>query len=166
MKFELISCASVDPKMLFEFLFEAHNFGEFCNPLWYAYDVGVAQFQQEEINSDADDPMREKRLCFMVNDALVGVCRITPRLKNIANGKVGFYIRKSKRKHKYAPVMIRLIEEWCSVNQINDVTAVVSNSNTASSKALIAAGWERTGKTYTWNDGRTAIEYSPKPCGT
>lgn len=164
MKYKLISCASLSVKMLVCFIMEAVNAKEFINPLWKAYALGIQDFKTDLALIDRIGN-GERVLAFIVDKQLVGVCRITPQPKNMANGKVGYYIRPSMRKKLYAPVMLRMIEDYAASKNICGLTAVVDIENAASIRALKTAGWESSGKHFAWNGGRTAEEFRPKPCG-
>lgn len=162
MKYELTPCYLLSAKHIEEFLDEFKVAGEYCNAMWRAYEIGVSAWKKELSTEIAPS---EYILAFLVDMEFVGVVRVTPNPNHIENGKVGFYIRPSKRKHKYAPSMLRLVEDFCFANGIENVTAVADSGNVASAKAMYAAGWTRSGKQYIWTYGRSAIEFQPKPCG-
>lgn len=162
MKYELVPCDLLAAKHIEAFLDEFTAAGEYCNAMWKAHEIGVAAWKKE-VAKDVNPS--EHILAFLVDTKLVGVVRVTPNPNHVENGKIGFYIRPSKRKQKYAPSMIRLAEDFCLANGIDNITAVADVRNVASAKAMFAAGWTRSGKQYVWTSGRSAIEFQPKPCG-
>lgn len=162
MTYEMVPLFNLSSDMIVSFMDEAREANEFINPLWRLYDVEQDDWRNVIPDSNNDEML----FAFVVQGILTGVARATAHPKHIENGKVGFYIRPSQRKKKYAPVMIRMIEDMCERNMLRDLTAVVDIKNTSSFKALYAAGWERSGVQYRWNQGRTAIELKPRSSGS
>lgn len=165
MKFELIPCTAIALKDLRDFMKEVETVNEFCHPLLRAHENGIRKFLLDQAEEEKKESPKEYVLAFLIDDELAGVCRVTARLNHIESGKIGYYLRHSRRKNKYAPIMIRLIEDFCMQKGVTNITAVVDIKNTASMKALFSAGWTRTKNQYTWFDGRKAIEFRPLPSG-
>lgn len=162
MKYEIKSCVDVDPDVLKDFMYEFEEHGEFCNAMWRAYEVGVPKWQVETNAHVFSD--KERCVAFLIDGALAGVARITPKPRHIENGKIGYYLRPSFRKKKYAPVFLRLIEDFCAARNINSPTAVTDIKNTSSIQALRCAGWVETGNRYLWTSeerDRIAVEFAP-----
>lgn len=136
---------------------EFQNNGEFCNVLWRLHEVNINEWLKE-IEYDPTTVY----VGFCVNGSLVGVGRITPNPRHLANGRIGYAIRPSERGKLYAPTMIRLMEDYCKLLNVNEITACVEETNAKSLKALDKAGFAPTGIKYAWNGGRTAIELHPK----
>ena len=163
MIYQIKLLGNVNESEIMSVLNEAEYHGEFVHPLWRLIEIGVDEWKKDWYE-DTDNA--ETLLAFYVADRLVGVARVTGMPHHQANGKVGFYIRPSERKKKYAPSMIRMLEDWCAVHGIEDITAVVDVRNTASMKALYSAGWQRSGKEFRWNGNRNAVELKPVKNGS
>jgi len=157
MRYELRLAWRVYPGIIQDFFDEFVRTGEYCNVLWHLYDVGVEQWVK-----DVETDQKTFHLCFMVNERMVGVARVTPNPNHIENGKVGYAIRPTCRGNLYAPTMIRLIEDYCKMIGLDDVTACVYPGNTKSLMAFERAGWKETGNIHKWTGNRLAIEFSPK----
>lgn len=86
--------------------------------------------------------------------------RITPCPQNRENGKLGYYVRPSMRKKGYAKEMIEFARQYAVENSI-DITAVADSNNVYSMKALMNAGWSKTGAVYDWKGNRKGVEFAP-----
>ncbi len=159
MTYDLVNCSLVPAEEWEAMIAEFSERGEFCNAIWRAYDVGVRGWLKE---AEEFCIGKERQLAFRVDGNLVGVARVTPAPRNEANGKVGYYIRPSKRGRLYAPVLLRLIEDYCKAWRVENITAVTDAENTASIRSLTAARWLLTGRSFPWNDGRLGLEFMPE----
>ena len=159
MKYELIPCSRLEPEELIEFLAEAREHQEECNPLWLAERIGIHGWLREI--GDSGKTEHEHYLAFTVEGRLAGVCRVTRHPNHIENGQVGIYIRPGMRGKMYAPVFIRMVQDSCREIGLMAPTACCDIMNRRAIAAFRRAGWIPTTKHYNWTGGRTAIELVP-----
>lgn len=134
--------------------------GEECQQLWMLDDSMSCYDFYRKISADKNTSTLVMSVCGIV----VGIGRCTRQPKHIANGRIGYSILPEHRKKGYAPILIRLLEEYCCRAfelEPAEVTACVAENNTPSMKALCAAGFHATGNEYRWTGDRRAIEYAP-----
>lgn len=130
--------------------------GETENVLWELSEIGVCEYYERQ---KADG--RNRRFGFFMNGALIGMARVSSRVNHEANGKIGYSIRPSMRGKGYAPILLRLVAEYCRLNGIAPVTACADVKNQASLKALHRAGFRETGRVFDWKPNpspRKAVE--------
>lgn len=159
-RYYLSNTSYVGDKLVMSYLNEFHSAGEYCRQLWILEEGGSMDQFRHQIDWDANTDI----LTFSVDGKMVGMGRCTRFPKHPENGRIGYSIRPSCRGRMYAPVLIRMLEDYCcKVFHLKpcDVTACVEQGNEKSRKALIAAGFKPTGTVYEWTGGRYADEYAP-----
>ena len=160
MKYELVPCSWLSPIELIHFQDAVKVAGETCNPLWEMESIGVAAWMKKVGSLSMTE--HEHYLAFLVEDKLVGVCRITPQPNHQENGQVGIYILPIYRGRMYAVPLLMQISEYCGRIGIEHPTACCDISNHRATAAFKRAGWKPTQKFYNWTMGRTAIELTTR----
>lgn len=157
LKYELVPCTWLTDEEIRNYYDEFDKHGEFANVLWEIGQTSACVWK-------AKISCQKETLygAFLVDDRLVGVCRITKKPRNAANGKMGYSIRPAERGKGYAQIFLRQIAEAGRRYEVEGMTACVDERNERSIKALEAAGWKRTGTVYDWTpdpEPRKAIEF-------
>lgn len=148
----------VSPPLVQSYYDEFVRNGEECNVLWKLSYMDAFEFADE---CKAD--MSTRYFCFLLpNGTLAGIARITPNPNYIENGRMGYAIRPSERGKGYAPIMLRLIQDYCEKIKLYEVTACIDVNNEKSLAAFRKAGWVPTLTTFIWKGGRVAQEWIPK----
>ena len=162
MKYEMVPASWLSAIDIEGYAFEFEGHGETCNVLWRQKLVGAVRFKDELDANGKSMITKEFYLGFLVDDVLAGMCRITPEPRHAANGNVGYGLSPDFRGKGHAPIMLRLIQDFCQRVGIAHPTAAVDIKNTRSINALRNAGWQLTGKRYLWSpdpNPRIAIEF-------
>lgn len=157
LKYELVPCIWLTTEEIESYVDEFRMHGEEENVLWEIGQIGAETwktkiaYQKETLYG-----------AFLVDDELVGVCRITKEPKHDENGKVGLSIRPGKRGCGYAGIFLNMIANAGSMYEVENLTACVDCRNERSMKAFEAAGWKRSGRKFAWRPNphpREAIEF-------
>ena len=136
---------------------EFHANHETENVTWELAYTGIDEYYERQ-----REDQRSRRFGLFIDGELTGLARISARVNFEANGKIGYSIRPSKRGRRYSLVLLGLIGTYCQQNGIGDATACVDVRNTASIRALRAAGFMETGRIFDWQpnpEPRQAIEF-------
>lgn len=157
LKYEVVPCTWLSDGELYDYMDEITMPGEDLHVLWECDKIGPAAWKKKlEIEAET------LYGAFLVDDRLVGVCRITKEPKHEANGKMGYSIRPSERGKGFAKIFLAMIGELGARYGVEELTACVDERNERSRRALEAAGWERSGRTFDWRpnpEPRKAVEY-------
>lgn len=142
---------------------EFRDRGETDNVLFQFCPDNVDEYCKQQATDQ-----KTKRFGFFAYDVtgkweLVGMVRISQWLNYEESGKIGYSIRPSKRGRGYATDMLKLAGSWCRNHGIEPATACVDVRNVASIRALRAAGFTETGRSFDWvpnPEPRKAIEFA------
>lgn len=157
LKYEIVPCTWLTDEEIEDYVDEHKRFGEEVNVLWEIGQISPTAWKAK-IEAAADTLYG----AFLVDDRLVGVCRITKEPRHEANGKMGYSIRPSERGKGFAKIFLALIGELGARYEVEELTACVDKRNERSIRALEAAGWEWSGRTFDWRpnpEPRKAMEY-------
>lgn len=156
-RYSLTMLYELSPESIGEYFDEfVANDGD-CYVLYRLHDISARELVEESRHDT-----HTYNVGFTVNGKLIGVGRVTPAPTRIENGMIGYGIRPSERGNGYAPVMIRMLEEFCNGIGVESPTACIDVNNSKSLIAFERAGFVRTGRVYNWPDNRVAIEMCPK----